>query len=154
MQARVVLPRFRIAVEGRERCRLRPRKKLLAYAIAIAGNGLKFQAPLSDWKILVEELTGRPAFEPHRSHVARMQILAMPGLASGTSFYFHVIGVRKRCSEAHCRATVQAEAYARQAGMEQDTSFKLPSPTSVASLIFQMGGLCHGLALAHRLSFC
>ena len=57
--------------------------------------------------------------EPHRSQGARLQLLVTPSLLTGDQGHFHIIGYSSTIVKRVCRATVQAEAYSLQAGVEE-----------------------------------
>ena len=56
--------------------------------------------------------------EMHRSQGARMQLIAPPSVLGGEYTHFHLIGYASNVLRRVCRTTVQAEAYALQAGVE------------------------------------
>jgi hypothetical protein len=57
--------------------------------------------------------------EPHRSQGARLLLLGTPDLMNGDKGHFHIIGYNSTIVKRVCRATVQAEAYSLQAGVEE-----------------------------------
>ena len=110
---------------------LKEANKVIEYAQKTAERGLTFKGGLFTWDELVsvvvtdashaneQELcpnTGE--MEPHRSQGARMQLIAPPAVLGGEFTHFHLIGFASTVLKRVCRATVQAEAYAMQAGVE------------------------------------
>ena len=57
--------------------------------------------------------------EPHRSQGGRLLTLMSHDIADRESCYFHLIGFNSSIIRRVCRATVQAEAYTLQAGVEE-----------------------------------
>ncbi len=57
--------------------------------------------------------------EPHRSQGGRLLTLMSHDIVDGESCHFHLIGFNSSVIRRVCRATVQAEAYTLQAGVEE-----------------------------------
>ena len=66
----------------------------------------------------VEFDPGTNQVEAHRSQGARLQLIASPEVLKGESCQFHLIGFASTVLRRVCRATVQAETYALQSGVE------------------------------------
>ena len=108
---------------------LKEANKTIDYAIRTADKGLYFKSGILDWDNMVlgcvsdashgnetEHVGGKA--EPHRSQGGRLQILATPEPESGEDVHFHVVGIASHILKRVCRATIQAEAYALQACVE------------------------------------
>ena len=107
--------------------------KVVAYTLATADRGLTFKANAVDWSdMCVTTITDashsneeapvdgdRGPVEPYRSQAARLTVLASRSLIDTEQGYFHLIGHSSSTLKRVCRATLQAEAYSLQLGVEQ-----------------------------------
>eukprot|EP00971_Amphidinium_carterae_P352490 6492618-Amphidinium_carterae.1 len=123
--------KIQTSVSGATVADLREANKVVQYAQQTSDTGLTFRSGVLDWDDMVSGVITDAShanesslnqvtkqLEPYRSQGARLQILATPSLLEGTQAGFHLISYSSSTLKRVCRATVQAEAYALQAGVE------------------------------------
>ena len=120
---------------------LREANKAVDYALATPQRGLVYRSGVLDWDNLIscvitdashahehEVMTAdkEDSLELHRSQGARLNCLGTPSLMSSDEGHVHLISFASKKVRRVCRSTLQAEAYTRQTGVEEETDSEQP----------------------------
>jgi hypothetical protein len=106
--------------------------KVVAYALENPDIGITFKASVLDWDTCVlctindashanelEYIKAIENYEPFRSQSGRLLALVSPEVLEGKESTVHLISHNSTLVKRVCRATLQAEAYSLQSGVEQ-----------------------------------